>query len=201
MPLRPILLTTAWLLVLPTLATTAQAPAAEPPAENPTQGAPPASPSPTMEAKAAADLVFVDDQAGKVWNIFGLKIVGKIFSDETGGQYSVIVSNVPPGGGPPRHVHQHEDELFYVLRGDFEFFSGDTTVRASKGALLSLPRGLPHGFRNVGEEPGVLINTISPGGFEAFFEAIDQLPKDQPLDRAQVEAIGAEYGLRFVKPQ
>jgi quercetin dioxygenase-like cupin family protein len=203
---RPILLTTALLMVLPALAALAQTPAAEPPPLTTSPGSPPSateegSAAPEMEAEGGADLVFVDEDAGKVWNIFGLQIVGKIFSDETGGQYSVIVSNVPPGGGPPPHIHQHEDELFYVLRGEFEFFSGETTVRATQGALLSLPRGLAHGFRNVGEQPGVLINTISPGGFEAFFEAIDQLPKDQPLDRAQVEAIGEEYGLRFVKPQ
>lgn len=27
------------------------------------------------------------------------------------------------------------------------------------------------------------MNIIRPGGFEHFFEEIDQLPKDQPLDR------------------
>lgn len=173
----------------------------EPAPSAPAATAPPAAALETTATEALPELVFVEEDAGKVWNIFGLQIVGKIFSEDTGGQYSVIVSNVPPGGGPPPHVHEHEDELFYVLRGDFEFFSGETTARASKGALLSLPRGLVHGFRNVGEEPGVLINTISPGGFEAFFEAIDQLPKDQPLDREKVEAIGAEFGLRFVRPQ
>ncbi|MCB1033997.1 MAG: cupin domain-containing protein, partial [Acidobacteria bacterium] len=179
MTLQKSLLATVYLL-LPAVGVMAQSPAAG-------TGAEPSSPMPPGMLSADAedpsdaarpsgsDLVFVDDEAGKVWNIFGLKIVGKIFSRDTGGQYAVIQSNVPPGGGPPRHVHEHEDEMFYVLHGEFDFFSGESTVRASSGALVVLPRGLPHGFRNVGEEPGVLINTITPGGFEDFFEAIDQL--------------------------
>lgn len=145
------------------------------------------------------ELVVVERDAGKVWNLFGLQIVGKVFSRDTGGAFAVIESRVPPGGGPPRHVHEHEDEMFYVLEGEFEFSSGDETARAGRGALVVLPRGLPHGFRNVGDRPGVLINTITPGGFEAFFEAVDRLPKDRPLDREQVEQIGESFGLTFVR--
>jgi hypothetical protein len=39
---------------------------------------------------------------------------------------------------------------------------------------------------------------MTPGGFEQFFVEIDQLPKDQPLDREQVATIAARYGLRFL---
>jgi hypothetical protein len=45
---------------------------------------------------------------------------------------------------------------------------------------------------------GVTMNMIVPGGFEQFFVEIDQLPKDQPLDRQQVAEIGSRYGLRFL---
>ena len=144
--------------------------------------------------------VFVDAEAGKTWNIFGLQIVGKIMSGQTDGAYSVVMSTTPPEGGPPLHVHENEDELFYVLKGEYEFRYGEESVRVSEGALVHLPRNLPHGFRNVGTEPGVLLNTITPGGFEQFFEEIDQLPKDQPLDQAQVAAIASKYGLTFLPP-
>ena len=142
--------------------------------------------------------VFVDAEAGREWNIFGLQIVGKIMSHETNGQYAVVISNTPPDGGPPPHVHEHEDELFYVLEGQYEFTCGNEIMQASPGALVYLPRNLPHSFRNVGDTKGVLINTITPGGFEAFFEEIDQLPKDKPLDRQRVTTIGLKYGLKFL---
>ncbi len=149
-------------------------------------------------AQHSSNAVYVDAEAGKTWNIFGLKIVGKIMSEETAGQYAVVMSTTPPAGGPPLHVHEKEDELFYVVKGTYEFRCGDALKTVSEGALVHLPRGKPHSFKNVGDTPGVLLNTISPGGFEVFFEDIDQLPKDQPLDRTKVAEIAAKYGLKFL---
>ncbi len=144
--------------------------------------------------------IVVAGNAGKVWKIFGLEIAGKIMSAETNGQYSVIISSTPPNGGPPPHVHENEDELFYVVEGEYEFKYGDETVVVSKDAVVVLPRKIPHSFRNIGETTGKLLNTITPGGFEQFFEEVDQLPKDAPLDRAKVQEIGKKYGLTFLPP-
>ena len=109
--------------------------------------------------------VIVEADAGKTWNIFGLQIVGKIMSAQTGGAYSVVLSTTPPDGGPPLHVHDREDELFYVLEGTYEFTYGQQKKVVSTGALVHLTRKLPHGLRNVGDTPGLLLNTITPGGF------------------------------------
>ncbi len=88
--------------------------------------------------------------------------------------------------------------MFYVLEGEYEFRCGEQKEIVSKGALVHLPRKLPHSFKNIGQTPGVLMNTITPGGFEAFFEEIDQLPKDKPLDHQKVASIANKYGLRFL---
>ncbi|MBE9158295.1 cupin domain-containing protein [Nodosilinea sp. LEGE 06152] len=142
--------------------------------------------------------VWVGADAGTPWTIFGLEIVGKIMSAQTNGAYSVVISTTPPEGGPPLHVHEHEDELFYILKGTYEFRSGNETILASEGDLIHLPAHIPHKFRNVGSEPGMAMNTMTPGGFEQFFVEVDQLPKGQPLDRSQVAAIASRYGLRFL---
>jgi mannose-6-phosphate isomerase-like protein (cupin superfamily) len=141
---------------------------------------------------------WVDTEAGTPWNIFGLEIVGKVMSHQTNGAYSVVMSTTPPAGGPPLHIHTHEDELFYILQGTYEFRCGDETILADRGDLVHLPAGLPHRFRNIGDAPGMTMNTMTPGGFEQFFVEIDQLPKDHPLDREQVATIAARYGLRFL---
>lgn len=146
-------------------------------------------------------VVAVPADAGEVWPIFGLEIVGKLDSEDTGGQYAVIMNTTPPGGGPPMHVHSHEDEFFYVMEGTYEFLHGEESVTLSEGGVVHLPRGIPHTFKNVGDTPGRLLNTITPGGFENFFREIDALPKDQPLDREAVGAIAAKYGLRFLPPR
>ena len=141
---------------------------------------------------------WVDADAGISWKIFGLEIIGKVMSRQTSGKYAVVMSNTPPEGGPPLHVHQHEDELFYVLEGTYEFRFGEETVVVNPGDLVHLPRHIPHSFRNIGSEPGVTMNTITPGGFEQFFVEIDQLPKDQPLEPQQIAEIASRYGLQFL---
>lgn len=156
--------------------------------------------TPTKEA-SSNQFVVVEKEAGEVWNIFGLQIVAKIMSEETGGNYAVIMSHTPPAGGPPPHVHQHEDEAFYVVKGNYLFTCGEEKIEATEGTLVHLPRGIPHTFKNIGDSTGVLLNTITPGGFEGFFKEIDQLPKGQPLDRQKVTAIASTYGLKFLPPE
>jgi len=152
---------------------------------------------------AGAERVFtvVEPDGGEVWPIFGLEIVGKLTGAQTGGDYAVIINTTPPDGGPPLHVHEHEDESFYVLAGTYEFSFGDQTVTLSEGGMVFLPRGVPHTFRNVGDTPGRLLNTVTPGGLEDFFREIHALPKDRPPERALVAEIAARYGLRFLPPR
>ena len=150
----------------------------------------------TIETPVEAPF-WVDAEAGAIWNIFGLKIVGKVMSQQTNGKYAVVVSTAPPSGGPPLHVHQHEDEMFYVLKGTYEFQFGNETVIANAGDWVHLPRQIPHRFRNIGTEPGETMNLLIPGGLEQFFVEIDRFPKNQPLDRRQLAEIASRYGLRF----
>lgn len=143
--------------------------------------------------------IFVDSEGGKTWNIFGLQIIGKIFSEDTNGAYSVIVSTTPPDGGAPPHVHEVEDELFYVLEGEFSFTCGEETFLAKKGAVVVLPKGKPHAFKNTGGTTGRMMNTITPGGFEQFFEDVDQLPKNGPPDPMLLSELAMKYKLRFLQ--
>ena len=43
-----------------------------------------------------------------------------------------------------------EDELWYVIDGDFRFKAGGAMLRASTGGMAFGPRGTPHAFQNVG---------------------------------------------------
>ena len=85
--------------------------------------------------------VFVDPDAGRTWNIFGLQIVGKIMSEQTAGQYSVVISTTPPQGGPPLHVHSHEDEMFYVIEGKLKMaLDQNKTLNISAGEFVIIPK-------------------------------------------------------------
>src|SRR5919108_6563144 len=56
-----------------------------------------------------------------------------VTGEETGGAYFAMEALVPPGGGPPPHIHANEDETFYVLEGEVTIRLGDTTVTAGVG--------------------------------------------------------------------
>ena len=143
--------------------------------------------------------IHVSSEAGKKWNVFGVAITGKILSEETDGAYTVIMTETPPAGGPPKHVHEHEDELFYVLKGTYEFYCGEQTITAKKGDMVRLPKGIPHHFKNIDSITGITINTITPGGFEHFFDDIAAIAKQRKPTRQEIDSIANTYGMRFLK--
>lgn len=107
----------------------------------------------------------------------------------------------PPGVGVPPHVHRHEDEIGLVIDGSYEIFLDGRTHRATRGAVIHLPRLVPHGFRNIGKKPGRIMFTIIPGAnFEKFFEELSALPADPPPDMAKVAGIFARYGMTILEP-
>jgi Cupin domain len=104
---------------------------------------------------------------------------------DTAGSTAVWIEEVPPGAGPPLHIHAREDESFYVLDGMFRFKGGETVELA---------------FHNDGAETGRLLVTMTPGGFEGFFLAVEAEGLSPPEDMARIGALAAQYGLSFVGP-
>jgi quercetin dioxygenase-like cupin family protein len=44
--------------------------------------------------------------------------------EQTGGSFSLIQIEVQRGAEPPAHVHQREDESYYVLAGSVRYYAG-----------------------------------------------------------------------------
>jgi quercetin dioxygenase-like cupin family protein len=55
---------------------------------------------------------------GEAFWLLGMLETIKIGREDTGGRYGLIEILMPPGLGPPWHVHPEEDEWFYVLDGE-----------------------------------------------------------------------------------
>src|SRR3954454_18760473 len=64
------------------------------------------------------------------------------------------------------HVHDDEDDAFYILEGELTFAFPDEDVVAGPGAFVLVPPGVEHGFRNDGEVPVRMLNIHAPGGFD-----------------------------------
>ena len=117
---------------------------------------------------------------------------------DTGGRYTVAEQITPAGWGPPRHIHSREDEIFYIFEGTYELHVGDERRTVSAGACAILPRGIPHGFRNVVSTPGRLLFIITPGGLEDYFLAVAKFPP--PPNLAQLAELARPFGLTLLPP-
>ena len=108
----------------------------------------------------------------------------------TCGALSVFETSI--GGGPPLHVHDREDECFYVLDGKLSIRCGGEAFDAAAGSFVFLPRGRPHRFRAVGRPARLLLIAV-PGGIEDYFREINAASGDDERTR-----IGERYGIRVV---
>ena len=134
---------------------------------------------------------------GVVAQAFGHHVI-RIDAASTGGAMGVVEVTLPAGEGPPMHVHEREDEFFRVLSGRFGFWCGEEYVELTEGGVICLPRGIPHRFQNVGTKEASLMVVLTPGGFEAFFPAIERA---RPKDFGAIAAVAAGFGLTFLPPQ
>jgi mannose-6-phosphate isomerase-like protein (cupin superfamily) len=139
--------------------------------------------------------------------------VGQLMSalaegEDTGGRLTVYEILCPPDSGPPLHLHEREDEAFYVLEGGLSVRMGDEEFDAPVGSFTFQPRGIPHTFRSSGEGARVLLLVV-PSGFEGFFRALSRpaeamtLPPPSgppsPEQKAAMEAALAEHSCTFVR--
>ncbi|MCM2374802.1 cupin domain-containing protein [Aporhodopirellula aestuarii] len=122
-------------------------------------------------------------------------------AEDTGGRFSMWTEITPPGGGPPPHYHENEDEWFWPINGEAEFWISDQWTRVPPKTAVYAARGSIHTFRNPNPEPlEMLIQTI-PGGFENFFsECAAEFRRTSPPNLDSIIKISARYGIYFVDP-
>jgi len=64
--------------------------------------------------------------------------------EDTNGKYALWEAIVPPGGGPPSHVHSREEEGFYILEGEITFHIGGERIMTTAGMFANMPVGTRH---------------------------------------------------------
>jgi mannose-6-phosphate isomerase-like protein (cupin superfamily) len=108
---------------------------------------------------------------GKAVDLGSLGVRFMVGSEESGGGFSLVEHPIPPRTlAAPLHRHANEDEYSYVIEGRMGAQLGDEVVYAEEGDLVFKPRDQWHSFWNAGDTPCRILEIISPGGFERFFE-------------------------------
>ena len=143
-----------------------------------------------------------------------IAVVGDVYrflatGDDTNGKYALWEAIVPPGGGPPPHVHSREEEGFYILEGEITFQIGEERVVATVGMFANMPVGTPHSFKNESDQTAKMLISVAPAGLEQmFFEC--GVPVAQgattapPPSKAEIEKlleIAPRYGIEIRLPR
>ena len=130
--------------------------------------------------------------------VFGeVTILVRASADATGGAFSLF-EEVPPMVDTPQHVHQREDELFYVLEGEHVFQVGDEEIRTPPGGLVFAPRGIPHAQRRAVPGEGRLLVLTTPGGLDGFFRELAHAHRSGTLGPEAYAAASARYGITWL---
>lgn len=155
-----------------------------------------------MAADGPAAAILAPSAGEAAW-VGGEHISFKVRGGDTGQAIAVLEDEVEPGYGPPPHIHVDENEIFYVLAGEFAFSLGERTVEAPPGTLVTVPKGQLHAFRNVGTERGRLLAIVWPAvAFEGFVAEVGTPePPTGPPDIAQLLAAAARHGIVVPRPE
>ena len=128
-------------------------------------------------------------------NIMDLKISGK----DTNGDLAIFEqTSLSQGRGTPLHIHHSQDEVFYVIDGQYYFQVGDEKYHLNVGESIFLPRKVPHAWTQVSEK-GKMTVTFQPAGkMEEFFVTMSSL-KDEPTP-ADIAKIFIANDMQVVGP-
>lgn len=119
---------------------------------------------------------------------------------ETEGRLGMFEAIVPPGFGPPRHIHHNEDETVLILEGEARYWLDGQTFDRKAGDVVFLPRGKEHTFKIIGDSLARLMGIVTPGGFEAFFPVLARRRIKLPENAAEFAAIAARFSSEFTGP-
>lgn len=151
-----------------------------------------------MSNAAVPAVAVVPPSEATVVEAFGDRVTFHLTGKESAGKCTGFVVETPPGGGPPPHWHDHEDEWFLVLEGRAEFFKDGVWQAVPEGSAVFAPRGSVHAFRNAGDTTLRQVIHTSPAGFEVFFTRIaEEFHREGGPDMARIVEISAEHGIHY----
>ena len=142
-----------------------------------------------------------------------IAVVGDVYrflatGDDTSGKYAIWEAIVPPGGGPPPHVHSREEEGFYILDGEITFTVNGEKIVATAGMFANVPVGTPHSFKNESDRPAKLLISVAPAGLEQMFMEVgvpmtESATTALPPTKEEVEkllTVAPRYGIEIRVP-
>lgn len=126
-------------------------------------------------------------------NIIDVKVSG----NDTDGALAIFEqTSLSKGRGTPLHLHNSQEEIFYVIEGSYYFQLGDEKFNLTKGESIFLPRKVPHAWTQVSER-GKMTMVLQPAGkLEDFFVTMAALDHDP--DQKEIAKIFSDNDMQVV---
>ena len=128
-------------------------------------------------------------------NILDVKVSG---SDTDGALAIFEQTSLSQGRGTPLHLHNSQDENFYVIEGEYYFRLGDEKVHLTKGESIFLPRKITHAWTQVSERGKMMVVLQPAGKLEDFFVAMASL--DHEPNQEEIAKIFLDNDMQVVGP-
>ncbi len=122
----------------------------------------------------------------------------KVSGKDTGGSLAVFEYTGNVKGGPPLHIHHKQDEIFFIVEGEYTFKVGNDIYQLTKGDTIFLPRQVPHAFAQTSEKGRMYFMFQPAGKMEDYFRKLARF-KGQPKPE-EAAALFSEHEMKVVGP-
>ncbi|WP_310559902.1 cupin domain-containing protein [Flavobacterium sp.] len=122
----------------------------------------------------------------------------KVSQKDTNGDLTIFEYIGNQKGGPALHIHPNQDEIFFIVQGEYLFQVGDKRHNLKSGDTIFLPRTVPHAFAQL-SDTGKMFFLFQPSGkMEDFFRLLGD-PNFKPTPE-EGDKISLEHGMKVVGP-
>lgn len=128
-------------------------------------------------------------------NIMDIKVSG---TDTDGGLAVFEQTSLSQGKGTPLHIHPLQDEMFYVLEGEYIFKVGDDNFNLKAGDSIFLPRNVSHAWTQVAAKGRMTVIFQPAGKMENFFVTLAAM--DHEPSKEEMVKLFADSDMQLVGP-
>src|SRR5918996_265720 len=136
---------------------------------------------------------------GRSIDLGGFRMSVKASGGETGGAFSLLQADEPPGFGPPIHIHHDAAEAFYVLGGEYIMYLEDREFVCPAGSFIYVPQGVRHGFK-VGDVPSRKLNFYFPASMIGYFDDLASALQRESVSDEELGQIAIAHSMEIVGP-
>lgn len=128
-------------------------------------------------------------------NVLGDRLQVLLRSADSPHQMAAMAVTVEPGGQVPLHLHQQEEEGYYILSGQLSLTVGTVEHHLRPGDFAHVPPRTPHGYRNDGSEAVRFLAWTVGGPIDRFFADMSEQVRVMPDDAPRMQALMQRYGI------